>query len=82
MSGLFGLGSSLVGGMFRLSDRRVKTDIELLGVNKGLGVYRFRYIAGGPPQIGYMADEVKALYPHAVITESGIDRVDYGRIAA
>jgi len=82
MSGLFGLGSSLIGGMFKLSDRRVKTDIEWVGTERGLGVYRFRYIAGGPPQIGYMADEVKALYPHAVITEGGIDRVNYERIAA
>lgn len=82
MSGLFGLGSSLIGGMFKLSDRRLKTDIEWLGTEKGLGVYRFRYLAGGPPQIGYMADEVKALYPGAVITENGIDMVDYERISA
>lgn len=74
---LLGTGA-LAAGMY-FSDRRLKRDIKCLGEHKGLPVYMYRYIWGGPAYIGYMADEVKALYPHAVHNH-GFDAVDYGAI--
>jgi hypothetical protein len=62
------------------SDRRLKTDIKREGSTpSGLGIYSYRYKAGGERQLGAMADEVKRLYPDAVVRhESGFDMVDYG----
>jgi len=63
------------------SDRRLKTDIIKLGQGfKGLGVYAFRYIWGGPVMVGFMADEVKEVAPWAVTEVAGYMAVDYGRI--
>lgn len=84
MGGLFGLGSSLLGGWamggFK-SDRRLKTDIDRVGtLDNGLPVYSFRYKEGGPFQIGLMSDDVKKLHPEAVMRHpDGFDRVDYAR---
>lgn len=85
MGGLFGLGGSLLGaagnaGGFGalFSDRRLKTDIERIGTTDGgIPIYKYRYIWGGPVQIGVMAQEV----PDAAVEhESGFLMVDYGRI--
>lgn len=50
------------------SDRSIKTDIvKLAQVRPGLNLYSFRYIGLDlPVQMGFMADEVKKLYPEAV----------------
>lgn len=79
MSGLFGLGSALIGAM-PWSDRRLKRDIKRVGtLDNGLGVYSYR-LGSGPVQIGVMADEVEAMYPDAVIMQpSGFSKVDYAR---
>lgn len=83
MGGLFGLAGTLGGsylrGPFSQSDRRSKTDIEPVGkLDNGLTVYRYRFKAGGPFQIGLMADEVEEVKPHAVATlPNGFDGVDY-----
>lgn len=75
MGGLFGLGAAGLGGWMR-SDRRTKTDIHRIGTaDNGLPIYRFRYIAGGPVQIGFMADEVEAINPDAVTTINGVKHV-------
>ena len=72
--------------MLALSDRRVKTDIEKVGViaDVGLGIYNFRYIdePDGPIYTGVMADEVAELLPEALgpVTEEGYQMVDYGKI--
>ena len=78
MGGLFGIGSSIA-GVLPWSDRRLKKDIKRIGMTDGgTPVYSYRYIWGGPVQIGVMADEV----PHAaVMTDSGFQRVDYGKVA-
>lgn len=74
----FGLGSS-VGGMF--SDRRLKTDIKRIGESEnGLGIYSYKYIWGGPSQIGYMADEVEKVSPQAVSDFGGLKMVDYSKV--
>lgn len=81
-SGLFGLGSAAIGGLFRMSDRRLKTDIEHLSADpRGFSWYRFRYITGGPSQVGVMADEVARVIPAAVLTlPDGFQAVNYGAL--
>jgi hypothetical protein len=47
-----------------------------------LPIYTFRYKAGGPVQMGVMADEVERVLPHAVFTRpDSIKLVDYGALA-
>lgn len=60
-----------------LSDRRMKEDIEPVGMSNGLTVYRYRY--KGDPQVrfGHMADEVEKIRPDAVFEVHGIKGVDY-----
>lgn len=66
-------------GLF--SDRRLKTDIKQIGVaDNGLNIYSYKYIWGGPTQIGYMADEVEKVAPQAVGQFNGYKTVDYGMI--
>jgi hypothetical protein len=83
LGGLFGLAGSLgsagiKAGMF--SDIRLKTDITRVGtLDNGLPVYAYRYKAGGPMQIGVMAQEVAQIRPEAVMIDdaSGYLMVDY-----
>lgn len=84
MSGLFGLGSAGIMGMM-LSDRRAKRNIRRVGTfPNGLPVYSYRY-AWEPENvvhIGFMADEVRKVVPHAVMRGAdGFDRVNYQRAA-
>ena len=66
------------------SDRRLKTDIELVGVDaeSGLNLYEFAYIKDTSRRfVGVMADEVKEKYPEAVMVDSdGYMAVDYGSL--
>ena len=68
---------------FASSDRRLKTDIHLIGkLASGLNVYTFRYSAS-PEMVhmGVMADEVQPLIPDAVTTDDqGFLRVNYGML--
>lgn len=79
MGGLFGLGSTLLGGLFKFSDRRLKTGVERVGtLANGLPLYVFDYIGGPAGEVGVMADEARALMPDAVeMGPDGFDRVDY-----
>jgi len=78
MSGMFGLGSALLGG-WAMSDERLKTDKEKIGeTDDGLGVYSFRYKGSPMMQIGMMAQEVEKKKPEAVAkTPSGYRAVHY-----
>lgn len=64
------------------SDRRLKTDIHILGHSpSGLTIYQFRYVWGGPIYVGVMAQELLKTRPDAVIvTDSGYLMVDYDLI--
>jgi len=79
-SGLFGLGSSALMG-YMMSDRRAKRSIRRVATfPNGLGVYTYHYIgeARNVRHIGFMADEVRAIAPHAVLRGAdGFDRVNY-----
>lgn len=78
LGGLFGIGSSIAGAL-PWSDRRLKQDIKRIGAtDSGTPLYSYRYIWGGPVQIGVMADEVPEA---AVMTDSGYMQVDYGAVA-
>ena len=76
LGGLFGLGSA---GIFKFSDRRLKTDIEKVGeTTEGIGVFSYRYKGDTERQVGVMAQEVEKKHPEAVITTpSGFKAVDY-----
>jgi hypothetical protein len=85
LSGMYQLGSAALGGWARglgssmgppppgqPSDRRLKREIRRIGTwMNGLPVYVWRYIWGGPLQIGFMADEVAQVHPEAVLTGPG-----------
>lgn len=77
-----GIGS-LGGGLLARSERRVKRDIQLIGMRHGLPWYRFSYIWDAPdaePRDGVMFDEVQILQPDAAVTVGGVGFVDYARL--
>jgi len=83
LGGLFGLAGSLGGAALKygpaLSDRRAKTDIRRVGtLDNGLPIYLFRYKAGGPMQVGLMAQDVLEVNPEAVVPMGDHLGVDYG----
>ena len=84
MGGMFGLAGNLLGGLFAMSDARVKTDVVRLGTDKrGFGWYGFRYLGEHPlaAHIGVMAQEVMRFMPSAVVRRpSGLLLVDYGKV--
>jgi hypothetical protein len=66
-----------------LSDRRLKTNVKLLGTRPdGLNVYSYNFIDGGPTIVGVMADEVAVFRPDAYIAGAwnGFDGVDYSKL--
>ncbi|MBL8302358.1 MAG: tail fiber domain-containing protein, partial [Ideonella sp.] len=76
-----GLAATALGAYMGASDRRLKQDIRRIGeMPSGLPLYRFRYVWGGPEQIGVMAQEAARLFPEAVHEIDGWLVVDYGRI--
>lgn len=80
---LLGAGSTLGGAYLGASDRRLKTNITKVGVDEatGLNLYQFNYIpevGDDGTYIGVMSDEVRELFPSAVIVMSnGFDAVNY-----
>lgn len=85
---VLGLGTDTIGGtalgkigsaaLGFLSDRRAKKDISRVGkLANGLSVYAFRYVWGGPIQIGLMADEVEKVHPEAIFDMGGFKAVNY-----
>lgn len=69
-----------------ISDRRLKKNIRKLAtLAHGIGVYLFNYIwepADAPRHRGFMADEVRRVFPEAVFTDaSGFLGVDYSKVA-
>jgi hypothetical protein len=83
--GLFSLGGA---GIMAMSDFRTKENIEPIGIApNGLTIYSYEYkdefkdheLAGHGTHVGYMAQEVEQVYPHAVRTlDDGYKVVDYG----
>ncbi len=81
-----GLGSTIGAAMSMIpSDPRLKTDIDMVGTaENGLGIYRYRYLWDdvNTVRIGYMANEVAELAPHALGPElpGGFMTVDYSKL--
>ena len=89
-SGILGLGGQVLGmlpgmgggrGGSLFSDERLKRNIKQIGTRPdGLGVYEYDYIWGGGRNIGLMAQEVNAVYPHAVGVVDGYLTVNYNQV--
>jgi len=81
MGGIAGLAGNAM-RFLPWSDVRLKTDIVPLGKDdNGLMAYEWTYIFAPGRYCGYLAHEVKALYPAAVVRQAnGFDAVDYERI--
>lgn len=79
MGGLAGLGGALGGaGIMKYSDERLKTDIKRVGyTDDGLPVYTYRMKAGGPVEMGVMAQDVEKVRPELVTNLNGYKAVHY-----
>ena len=77
LGSILGTGAS---AMMMMSDRRLKTDVSFLGMLRDLPIYAYRYIWGGPVQVGVMAQDMLTLRPDAVVPVGGWLAVDYGRL--
>ena len=76
------LGSLGAAGLFMLSDRRAKKDIERVGeLDSGLPIYRYKYKGSETPQIGVMAQEAEEVFPEAVFSLGGLKHVNYGALS-
>lgn len=79
-----GLGiASMLPALFALSDRRLKTNVRVVGkLSDGLNVYSFGYVyAPNADCLGLMADEVAEVYPEAVaLSDSGFFAVNYSAV--
>jgi len=79
--------SSFISGVFKaavgigslfLSDRRFKRDIKRIGfATNGLSIYSYRYAWGWKTRIGFIAQQVAARNPHAVVKLFGVLFVNY-----
>jgi len=67
-------------GIFQLSDRRAKTNIRQIGKVGPLPLYSYRYRGQSKQQIGFMAQEVGDVLPHAVGRLGKFWGVDYGKV--
>jgi hypothetical protein len=67
--------------VFEASDRRLKTDVEWVGMQQGVAVYQWRYLDRPGRYQGVMAQEVLASHPRAVVPRhDGMLTVDYSRL--
>lgn len=87
MSGLGGLGSAAIqsggwGGLFALSDARLKRDIShVFTLPNGIKIYKYRFIGNDRFELGVLAQEVQQIMPEAVaIDEKGFLRVNYNMV--
>jgi len=77
--GMLGFGMQALPLLF--SDRRLKEDIKKVGkTDGGLPIYTYKYKAGGPTQMGVMAQDVRKKNPGAVHDLGGLLAVDYGGV--
>jgi len=86
-AGVFGSGTlgSIASGIF--SDRRLKTNVRIVGRNGPLKVHEWDWVpeAKGTiielcPTEGFMSDEVRQIYPEHVHSFGGFDVLDYESI--
>ena len=64
-----------------VSDARIKTDIEWVGMARGFPIYQYRYIGTVTRFEGVMAQDVLNIRPEAVITyPNGLMAVNYSQL--
>jgi hypothetical protein len=85
LGGLFGLAAAPLGGWayngFKLSDERLKEDIEEVGeTDGGLPIYTYRYKGEPTVHMGVMAQEVEKMMPEAVRNFGKFKAVNYEAI--
>lgn len=64
-------------GIFTISDRRLKMDIQQIGKVRDLPVYSYRYLWSEKRHTGLMAQDVEKIAPHAVVDVGAFKAVDY-----
>jgi len=86
-SGILGLAGQLGGsflgggGLFSLSDSRLKVNIKRVGMEKGHKIYEFAYKWAPKKRFkGVMAQDVVESHPHAIKVVNGFMAVDYDAI--
>jgi hypothetical protein len=69
-------------GIFTISDRTLKGNIRNVGSVGELGVYEYSYIGSEKRVVGFMAQEVEKVLPHAVTTfnRAGHKAVNYAEV--
>lgn len=81
MGGVATLGSAAIKAapaLMAASDRRLKTDITMIGAMfDGTPIYRYRFIGSPLWQVGLMAQDVQLYAPEAVADVGGVLAVDY-----
>lgn len=89
MNGLFGLGSAAMGaggwgGLFSLSDERLKREIvKLFILPNGIEVCKYRFLGRDETELGVIAQQVQKIMPDAVATDAqGWLRVNYNKVLA
>jgi len=68
-------------GIFTISDRNLKEDIQQIGeLSNGLGLYSFRYLGAEEIVRGLIAQEVEKVFPDCVCDFPGFKAVNYNRV--
>jgi hypothetical protein len=82
LPGLLQAGGTLGAAAITKSDERVKEDMTQVGDVGGIPLYAYRYIGDPTPRVGFSAQEVERVVPHAVYTRSGdgVKHVDYAAV--
>jgi len=82
-----GISTALSIGSLFFSDPRLKKNVRVVGKIGKLDLYEWEWIAEAKGTIielsgkmGFMADQVKRLFPHHVHEFGGYDLIDYGRV--
>jgi len=75
------LGVGMLAASMMMSDMRVKRDMRKCGMTlSGIPVYEYRYFGSKTLYRGVLAQDVEALFPHAVKMVDGLLMVDYTKI--
>jgi hypothetical protein len=82
LGGMYGLGGSLLSGIFAKSDRRLKQDIKRVGtLDNGIPIYIYKWKQRpwDKYEMGVLADEVEKIHPDAVLKFKNVRYVNYER---
>jgi Chaperone of endosialidase len=69
-------------GIFTISDRRLKENIEQVGEMGNLPIYQYRYVGTERLRCGFMAQDVERVAPWAVTEVRGLKMVNYEQAIA